>query len=41
MQQNDIYDGQFGGNIIIIDKTRCGKTYFMQTLAINSFLEIL
>ena len=37
MQRNDIYDGQFRGNIFIVGKTRCGKTYFMQKLAINNF----
>ena len=37
MHRNDIYDGQFRGNIFIVGKMRCGKTYFMQKLAINNF----
>ena len=38
MQRNDIYDGHCRGNILIVGKRRCGKTYFMQKLAINNFL---
>ena len=38
MQQNDIYDRPFRGNVLIAGKTRCGKTYFMQKLVINIFL---
>ena len=37
MQRNDIYDGQFRGNVLIAGKTRCEKIYFMQKLAINDF----
>ena len=37
MQRNDICDGQFQRNILTVGKTRCGKTYFMQKLAINNF----
>ena len=32
-----IYDGQFRGNILVIGKTSCGKTYFLQKLALNNF----
>ena len=35
MQQNIIYNGQFRGNVLIAG---CGKTYFMQKLAVNNFL---
>ena len=34
-----IYDGQFGGNILVVGKTDCGKTYFVQKLGLNNFLE--
>ena len=27
----DIYDGQFQGNILIVGKTRCGKTFYAET----------
>ena len=32
-----IYDGQFRGNILVVSKTGCGKTYFLQKLALNKF----
>ena len=32
-----IYDGQFLGNILVVGKTGCGKTYFLQKLALNKF----
>ena len=32
-----IYDGQFRGNILVVGKTGCGKTYFLQKLALNKF----
>ena len=32
-----IYDGQFRGNIIVVGKTECGKTCFLQRLALNNF----
>ena len=35
--QNYIYDGTFSGNILIVGRTCCGKTYFTQTLAVNRF----
>ena len=25
-----IYDGRFPGNILVVGKTECGKTYFLQ-----------
>ena len=30
-----IYDGQFHGNILVVRKTACGKTYFRQKLGLN------
>ena len=35
--QNYVYDVKFSGNILIVGKTCCGKTYFTQKLAINRF----
>ena len=32
-----IYDGRFCGNILVVGKTACGKTYFLQKLGINTF----
>ena len=37
MQRNNICEGQFQRNILTVGKTRCGKTYFVQKLAINNF----
>ena len=34
---NKIYDGQFRGNILVVGKTGCGKTHFLQKLAVNKF----
>ena len=34
---NKIYDGQFRGNILVVRKTGCGKTHFLQKLAVNNF----
>ena len=35
---NKIYDRQFGGNILLLaGKTGCGKTHFLQNLAVNKF----
>ena len=31
MQQKDIYDGQFRGNILIDGKTRYVKTFYAET----------
>ena len=33
-----ICDGQFGGNILVVGRTGCGKTTFLDKLAINKFL---
>ena len=38
---NKIYDGQFRGNILVVGKTGCGKTHFLQKLAVNKFFEKL
>ena len=32
-----IYDGRFRGNILVVGKTICGKTYFLQKLGLNNF----
>lgn len=29
------YDGRFNGNILVVDRTSCGKTTFVQNLAKN------
>ena len=34
---NKIYDGQFTGNTLVVGKTGCGKTHFLQKLAVNNF----
>ena len=33
----EIYDGQFRGNILVVGKAGCGKTCFIQQLALNNF----
>ena len=33
---NEIYDGKFVGNILIVGRTACGKTFFTQKLATNT-----
>ena len=33
----DIYDGQFRGNILVVGRTGCGKTYFLQKLGLHNF----
>ena len=35
--QNYVYHAKFSGNILIVRRAGCGKTYFMQKLAINRF----
>ena len=35
---NKIYDAQFRGNILVVGKAECGKTHFLQKLAVNKFL---
>ena len=32
-----IYDGLFGGNILVVGRTGCGKTTFLEKLGINKF----
>ena len=34
---NKIYDAQLRGNILVVGKTGCGKTHFLQKLAVNKF----
>ena len=34
---NSIYDGQFRGNILLVDKTGCRKTHFLHKLGLNKF----
>ena len=36
-----VYDGQFTGNILVVGRTACGKTGFVQRLAVNNFWGIL
>ena len=31
------YNGQFRGNMLVVGKTGCGKTYLLQKLALNKF----
>ena len=35
--ENSIYDGKFIGNILVLGRTECGKTTFIQNLGINNF----
>ena len=35
--QNSVYDAKFSGNILIVGRTGCGKTYFTQKLDISRF----
>ena len=32
-----IYDGEFGRNILVVGRTGCGKTTFLEKLGINKF----
>ena len=32
-----VYDGKFSGNILVVGRTGCGKTTFVQKLAVNKF----
>ena len=32
-----IYDGQFYGNILVVGRTSCGKTPFLEKLGFNNF----
>ena len=36
-----IYKDQFGGNILVVGKTGCGKTTFLEKLRINNFFKNL
>ena len=36
--QNYIYDGKFNGDILVLGRTECGKTTFIQKLALIIFL---
>ena len=38
---SDTYNGQFNGNILLVGRTDCGKTTFLEKLAINHFLVTL
>ena len=33
----NIYDSQFRGNIPVVGKTGCGKTYFFENLGLHNF----
>ena len=35
--ENYVYNGKFSGNILIVGRRECGKTTFMQKLALNNF----
>ena len=35
--ENYVCNGKFSGNILIVGRTECGKTTFMQKLALNNF----
>ena len=35
--ENYVYDGKFSDNILIVGRTECGKTTFVQKLALNNF----
>ena len=37
MTTNYIFDGQFRGNVLVLGRTECGKTSFVQTLALYDF----
>ena len=41
IKQNYVYDGMFSGNILIVGRTACRKTYFTQKLALNNFFSEL
>ena len=32
-----IYNGQFLGNILVVGRTNCGKTTFIERLGLNNF----
>ena len=35
--QSNIYDVQFRENVLIVGKTGCGKTHFVQKLDLHNF----
>ena len=35
--ENFLYNRQFRRNVLIVDRTGCGKTYFIQKLPVNNF----
>ena len=35
--QNYTYSSKFSGNVLIVGRTECGKTTFMQKLALHTF----
>ena len=37
LEITNIYDGQFSDNILVVGKTGCGKTYFLQNLDLRNF----
>ena len=37
MQITSIYNGQFSGNILVVGKTVCGKTTFLEKRRINNY----
>ena len=39
--QNYVHDAKFSGNVFIVGRTGCRKTYFTQKLAINRFFDQL
>ena len=34
-----IYDGQFSGNVLVVGRTGCGKTTFLEKLGLNNFFD--
>ena len=34
--QKFVYEGKLEGNILVVGRTGCGKTYFFQPLALNN-----
>ena len=34
---SSIYDGEFLGNILVVGRTNCGKTTFIEKLGLNNF----
>ena len=34
---SSIYDGQFYGNILVVGRTGCSKTTFLEKLGLNNF----